>query len=175
MLPFLPLAAKQILLNNFLSDVPALFISTDNVDANRLVRPQRWRVAEVPRFMIVFGLLSTIFDLATFALLRVVFSAEQATFQTAWFVVSLLTELAVVLVLRTQGRALRSRPSRLLCWFTAMVGVVALAMPWLGPPAAVFGFVPLPLSIAGTIIFIVAAYMVSTELAKAWFFRRGDD
>ena len=174
-LPFLPLAAKQILLNNFLSDVPALFISTDNVDVDRLVRPQRWRVAEVQRFMIVFGLLSTIFDLATFALLRTVFSAERATFQTAWFVVSLLTELAVVLVLRTQGPVLQSRPGRLLCWFTAVVSVVTLAIPWLGPPAAVFGFVPLPLSIAGTIIFIVAAYIVSTELAKAWFFRRGGD
>ena len=175
LLPFLPLAAKQILLNNFLSDVPALFISTDNVDADRLVRPQRWRVAEVQRFMIVFGLLSTIFDLATFALLRTVFSAGQATFQTAWFVVSLLTELAVVLVLRTQGPALRSRPGRLLCWFTAAVSLFALAIPWLGAPAAVFGFVPLSLPIAGTIVCIVAAYMLSTELAKAWFFRRGSD
>jgi Mg2+-importing ATPase len=33
LLPFLPLAAKQILLNNFLSDVPSIFISTDSVDA----------------------------------------------------------------------------------------------------------------------------------------------
>ncbi|MCB1597853.1 MAG: cation transporting ATPase C-terminal domain-containing protein, partial [Gammaproteobacteria bacterium] len=144
-------------------------------DADRLVRPQRWRVAEVQRFMIVFGLLSTIFDLATFALLRTVFSAGQATFQTAWFVVSLLTELAVVLVLRTQGPALRSRPGRLLCWFTAAVSLFALAIPWLGAPAAVFGFVPLSLPIAGTIVCIVAAYMLSTELAKARFFRRGSD
>jgi len=80
-----------------------------------------------------------------------------------------------VLVLRTQGPALRSRPGRLLCWFTAVVGVVALAIPWLGPPAAVFGFVPLSLPIAGTIVCIVAAYMLSTELAKAWFFHRGSD
>jgi Mg2+-importing ATPase len=175
LLPFLPLAAKQILLNNFLSDVPSVFISTDNVDARQLLKPQRWRVAEVQRFMLVFGLLSTVFDLATFGLLLGWFEAGQPVFQTAWFVVSLLTELAVVLVLRTQGPALRSRPSGLLCGATAAVGVLALAVPWLGPAGSVFGFVPLPLPVAGAIVGIVAAYILSTELAKAWFFRHTGD
>ena len=31
-LPFLPLLAGQILLNNFLSDIPAVGIADDNVD-----------------------------------------------------------------------------------------------------------------------------------------------
>ena len=57
-LPFLPLAAKQILLNNFLSDLPSIAISTDRVDAERVATPQRWRMDEVRRFMIVFGLVS---------------------------------------------------------------------------------------------------------------------
>src|SRR5207344_3286041 len=69
LLPFLPLAAKQILLNNFLSDVPSIAISTDNVDADRISEAQRWNVDEVRRFMIVFGLISTVFDLLTFVLL----------------------------------------------------------------------------------------------------------
>lgn len=172
LLPFLPLAAKQILLNNFLSDVPLVFISTDNVDAGRLTRAQRWRVGNVQRFMIVFGLLSTVFDLATFVLLLKVFGANQAVFQTTWFVVSLLTELAVVMVLRTDGPAIRSRPSALLLWFTAAVIVVALSFPYLGPVTAVFSFVPLPLSVAGAVVGIVSAYVLSTEAVKAWFFRR---
>ena len=65
-LPFLPLAAKQILLNNFLSDLPSIAISTDNVDPELVTQPQRWDVGEVRRFMIVFGLISTFFDLLTF-------------------------------------------------------------------------------------------------------------
>jgi len=111
LLPFLPLAAKQILLNNFLSDLPSIAISTDRVDAERVASAQRWDVAEVRRFMLVFGLLSTVFDLLSFALLLYVFDAGEATFQTAWFVISLLTELAVLLVLRTHGPAWRSAPS----------------------------------------------------------------
>jgi Mg2+-importing ATPase len=171
LLPFLPLAAKQILLNNFLSDVPSIFISTDAVDAPRVARAQRWRIKEVRRFMIVFGLLSTAFDLAAFALLLRVFEATEAVFQTTWFVVSLLTELAVVMVLRTEGPATRSRPSRGLLWSTVAVGAAALAWPFLGPLASVFGFVPLPLSVVIAALAVVAAYVASTEAVKAWFFK----
>ena len=121
LLPFLPLAAKQILLNNFLSDLPSIAISTDSVDAERVARAQRWDVVEVRRFMIVFGLISTVFDLLTFFVLLRVFDATESIFQTGWFVVSLLTELAVLLVLRTHGPALRSVPGRLLLWTTVAV------------------------------------------------------
>ena len=129
LLPFLPLAAKQILLNNFLSDVPSIAISSDNVDPNRVARPQRWNIKDIQRFMVVFGLISSVFDLVTFAVLLMVFHADQATFQTSWFIVSLLTELAVVLVLRTHRPALRRTPSRLLLWTTLVVAVATLAIP----------------------------------------------
>ena len=118
LLPFLPLIAKQILLNNFLSDVPSMAISTDRVDAARVTHPQRWDIAQIRRYMIVFGLLSSAFDLLTFAALLLLFHAGESRFQTTWFVVSLLTELGVVLVLRTRGPAWRSRPSDLLLWTT---------------------------------------------------------
>ena len=77
LLPFLPLAAKQILLNNFLSDVPSIAISSDNVDPDRVSRPQRWNIKDIQRFMIVFGLISSVFDLLTFAVLLLVFHAER--------------------------------------------------------------------------------------------------
>ena len=132
LLPFLPLAAKQILLNNFLSDVPSIAISSDNVDPERVARPQRWDIKDIQRFMIVFGLISSVFDLLTFAVLLLVFHASEATFQTSWFMISLLTELAVVLVLRTHRPAFRSRPSRLLLWSTLAVAAATLAIPFLG-------------------------------------------
>jgi Mg2+-importing ATPase len=170
LLPFLPLAAKQILLNNFLSDLPSIAISTDNVDAEHAARAQRWNVNDVRRFMIVFGLISTAFDLLTFILLLQVYEVDEATFQTAWFVVSLLTELAVVLVLRTHGPAVRSMPSWLLLWTTLAVGAAALGIPYITPIASPFGFVPLSWSLLGPAILIVAAYILSTEAAKIRFF-----
>jgi P-type Mg2+ transporter len=171
LLPFLPLAAKQILLNNFLSDVPSVAISSDNVDPDRVSRPQRWNINDIQRFMIVFGLISSAFDLLTFAVLLLVFHANEATFQTSWFVISLLTELAVVLVLRTHKPAVRSSPSRLLLWSTLAVSLGTLTIPFLGELSAVFGFVPLSVLQMGAVVVIALGYIVATEAAKAWFFR----
>ena len=140
LLPFLPLVAKQILLNNFLSDVPSMAISTDRVDPERVTHPQRWDIAQVRRYMIVFGLVSSIFDLLTFAALLLLFRAGEATFQTTWFVVSLLTELGVVLILRTRGPAWRSRPSALLLWTTVAATAFALAVPFFGPGSTAVRF-----------------------------------
>ena len=174
LLPFLPLAAKQILLNNFLSDVPSIAISSDNVDPERVSRPQRWNIKDIQKFMVVFGLVSSVFDLLTFAILLLIFRANEATFQTSWFMISLLTELAVVLVLRTHKPAYRSNPSRLLFWSTIAVVLATLAIPFLGPLSSAFGFVPLSAAQTATVIAIVAGYIAATELAKAWFFRSVD-
>lgn len=171
LLPFLPLAAKQILLNNFLSDVPSIAISSDNVDPERVTRPQRWNVAEIRKFMMVFGLVSSVFDILTFALLMLVFRASVATFQTSWFMISLLTELAVVLVLRTHRPMFRSKPSKLLLWSTIAVVAATFAIPFLGTLTSIFGFVPLSLLQLTVIVAIVFGYVVATEVVKAWYFR----
>ncbi|WP_151611849.1 magnesium-translocating P-type ATPase [Sinorhizobium alkalisoli] len=171
LLPFLPLAAKQILLNNFLSDVPSIAISSDNVDPERVLRPQGWNVKDIQKFMIVFGLISSVFDLLTFGVLLLLFQADEATFQTSWFMISLLTELAVVLVLRTHKPAFRSMPSRLLLWSTLAVVIATFAMPFLGDLTSVFGFVPLSTALLAAIVAIVLGYIVATEAAKARYFR----
>ncbi len=172
LLPFLPLAAKQILLNNFLSDVPSIAISTDNVDPETVTRPQRWKIRDVRHFMIVFGLVSSVFDLLTFAILLLIFHADEATFQTTWFIISLLTELAVVLVLRTHRPAFRSIPSRVLMWTTVVVSLAALSIPFLGSLASAFGFVRLSALEMGSVLVILAGYIAATEGVKAWFYRR---
>ena len=172
LLPFLPLAAKQILLNNFLSDLPSLAISSDNVDPERVSSPQRWNVRDIQRFMIVFGLISSVFDMLTFAVLLCVFHADEAVFQTSWFMISLLTELAMVLVLRSRKPAIRSRPSQLLLWSTLSVVSATFAIPFLGRFSALFGFVPLSAPELAAVVAIVGGYIVATEIAKAWFFRQ---
>ena len=170
-LPFLPLLAKQILLNNFLSDLPSIAISGDNVDAERITTPQRWNIKDIRRFMVVFGLISSVFDLITFAALFVIFHAGEAAFQTAWFMISLLTELLVVLILRTRRPVIRSGPSRLLFMSTLVVAVTTMAVPFLGALSTAFGFVPLSWAEIGAVVAIVSSYIIATEAAKVWYFR----
>jgi len=172
LLPFLPLLPKQILLNNFLSDLPSVVISSDRVDPENLASPQRWNVRDVRTFMILFGLISSCFDALTFAILLYGFHADAGTFQTVWFVVSLLTELAVLLVLRTHRFALRSRPSTLLVISTIAVGAFTLSIPFLGGLSSAFGFVPVPWQLVGVGILVTLGYAVTTEAAKLWLRRR---
>ncbi|WP_245475445.1 MULTISPECIES: HAD-IC family P-type ATPase [unclassified Mesorhizobium] len=171
-LPFLPLLAKQILLNNFLSDIPALAIAGDNVDVDQVRRPRHWDIRFVRRFMVSFGLVSSLFDFATFAFLLLAVHATAATFQTAWFVESVLTELAIVLVVRTRRRLWRSRPSLLLAGLAIGVGVVATAIPFT-PFAGWFGFVPLATPVMAGLLTITALYLFVSELTKSWLFEHG--
>lgn len=171
LLPFLPMLAKQILLNNFLSSLPSMAISSDAVDPDQLHVAQRIGTADIQRYMLVFGLISSPFDLITFVLLLQVFHASQSLFQTAWFVMSLLTELAVVMVLRTRGRSWRSRPGRWLLRASLAVAVIAVSAPYLGPVSRAFGFVPLSPLLMVSMLCVVCAYVAVTEAAKAWFFR----
>ncbi len=170
-LPFLPLLASQILLNNFLSDFPSIAIATDNVDPEAVAKAPRWDLPRIQAYMVVFGLVSTVFDLLTFVLLVYVFQAQEAEFQSAWFLISLLTELAVVMVLRTRRLAWKSTPGTVLAISTAIVSVLSLALPYLGRVSGWLGLLPLPWHLMLVAIVIVAAYIAATEAAKYVFYR----
>jgi Mg2+-importing ATPase len=170
-LPFLPLTAGQILLNNFLSDVPAVGLADDSVDQEWVAGPKRWDMRFIGRFMVEFGCLSSVFDFITFGLLLGVFAAPVSTFRTAWFVESLLTELVIALVVRTRRRFYRSRPSALLLWLSVLVAGVTLAIPFI-PASTFLGFRPLPFGMLLCLVAITGAYVLAAELAKAGFYRR---
>jgi Mg2+-importing ATPase len=170
-LPFLPLLASQILLNNFLSDIPGLAISTDRVDADWTAKPRRWNVAFIGRFMAVFGLVSSAIDMLTFGLLLLVFRATVDEFRTGWFVESLLTELVIALVVRTRLPFFRSRPSLSLGLSTLGVISLTLALPYL-PFASMLGFVPLSLPLTLALIGLTALYVLAAEATKKVFYER---
>jgi len=166
---FFPLLAGQILLNNFLSDIPAVGLANDAVDDEWLAQPRRWDMRLISRFMLRFGALSSLFDGLTFAALLFVFRASPEAFRTGWFVESLLTELAVALVVRTRRPAWSSRPGPLLLWSTVAVALVAVALPYL-PGAGFFGFVPLPPGLVAAVLGITTAYVLATEALKQRFY-----
>ncbi len=171
-LPFLPLLAKQILLNNFLSDVPAVAISGDGVDPELLARPRRWDLPLVRDFMVVFGLVSSLFDLLLFALLLWLVRASPEVFRTSWFVASLLTEVAVLFVLRTSRPFYRSRPNLFLLATSVAIALLAVVLPYLPSFARLFGFVPLAPRLMAMLLLVTLLYVAASELTKRRFYRR---
>ncbi|MCJ8209571.1 magnesium-translocating P-type ATPase [Mucilaginibacter sp. RS28] len=170
-LPFLPLLPKQILLTNLLTDFPEMAIATDRVDDKNIQAPQRWNMAFIRKFMIVFGLLSSVFDYLTFALLLLVLHAKEERFQTGWFIESVVSASLIVLVIRTPSSFIKSLPGKYLTIATACIVVFVLAIPYTFV-GEWFGFVKMPPIFYVTILPLIVAYLLCGEFIKRWFYKK---
>jgi P-type Mg2+ transporter len=168
-LPFLPLLPKQILLTNLMTDFPEMTIATDDVDSEMVARPRRWDIGSIRKFMVTFGILSSVFDYLTFGLLVFVLHATPEQFRTGWFLESVVSASLVVLVIRSRKPFFRSRPGKYLILATFLVVVATLVMPYT-PVARLFDFRPLPISFVILLGGIVALYIIATEITKKLFY-----
>jgi Mg2+-importing ATPase len=146
-------------------------IATDHVDSISVDKPHRWDIHFIQRFMIVFGLLSSVYDYLTFGVLLFLMKANDKVFQTGWFVESVVSATLIVLVVRTRLPFFKSLPGRYLLIATSLIILFVLGLPFM-PFASLFGFVALPASFYGWMALIVATYIISAELAKKWFYKR---
>jgi Mg2+-importing ATPase len=165
LLPFLPMLPAQILLNNLLYDASQSAIPFDSVDDAELERPHDWDAGFIRRFTMVFGSLSSLFDFATFAILRFGFHADAASFRTGWFIESMATQVLVIFVLRTRNAPWRSHPRPELVFAAAAAVGVAIVLPFT-PVAAMLGFAAPPPLLMCAIAGVAVLYLASAEIAK---------
>lgn len=169
-LPFLPLLPMQILLLNFMTDFPAIAISGDLADAEDVAKPKAWDMKSIRRFMIYFGLLSSVFDLLTFAILRLGFHASETLFRSGWFVESTLTELTVMMVLRTRRRFWKSKPGSGLLWSSAILAVTTIAIPFTSF-GRLIGLEALPANLLFLLLGLICVYAALNEIAKKYWMK----
>ncbi len=169
-LPFLPMLPTQIMLTNFMTDLPEMTISGDNVDPEWISAPRRWDLAFIKRFMIVFGLANSLCDYLTFGLLLYVFRATPTQFRTGWFIENVVTAALIVLVVRTRRPFYKSRPGKWLTLATIASVVLVLLIPY-SPAAEVLGLeAPSPVFL-GLLGLVTIFYVFVAELAKHFFYR----
>ncbi len=171
LVPFLPMLPVQVLLNNFLYDMSQIAIPTDTVDQEACSRPKRWNMAFIRHFMIVFGSVSSLFDILLFFLLIYVFHATEPVFQTAWFVESLATQVLVIYIIRSRHSIFRSLPGKWLMVTTLLSVIVGTIIAY-SSLGSFFGFMPLPMRYFATIAALVIIYLCLVEYTKRWFFKR---
>jgi Mg2+-importing ATPase len=162
---------KQILLNNLMTDFPEMTIASDGVDVEMVEKPRRWDIAFIRRFMMTFGLVSSVFDYLTFGVLLLFLHATPEQFRTGWFVESVISAAVIVLVVRTRRPFIKSRPGKYLLITTLSVVAAALILPFT-PIAEPLGFVSLPPFVLFLMVVIVCLYMLAAEIAKAFFYKR---
>ncbi len=170
-LPFLPMLPKQILLTNFITDFPYLSVSSDNVDESELKQPLKWNLKLIIKFMIVFGIHSSLFDFLTFYVLFFYFKLKDSPFQTGWFIESVITELLILFIIRTKKSFLKSMPGKALLLTSLLSLIITIVLP-ISPFADLLG-----LSIAHTqqaiaIFIILILYLITADLLKIIFFKK---
>jgi Mg2+-importing ATPase len=170
LLPFLPLAPIQVLLTNLIYDFSEIGIPKDTVDPELLKTPRTWNMKDVLRFGLIMGPLSSAFDLVVFTWLHWVLDVDIATFRTAWFVESALTQILVIFVIRTTNPVWTSRPHPLLA-ATSIAGVALALLFGLTGLGTIFGFSSLSPGLLVWIGLITAAYLAAAEALKHLAFR----
>lgn len=173
-LPFLPMLPVQVLINNLLYDFSQVPIPTDEVDAEWLVKPRKWEIGNLRRFILFIGPISSIFDYATFFIMLYVFNcwSNPDLFHTGWFVESLFTQTLIIHIIRTNKIPfLQSWASRPLI-FGSLVIVAVGAWLTVSPLADMLGFVPLPPLFWLLLAIMLTYYIALTQLVKNWFIAR---
>ena len=175
-LPFLPMLPLHLLVQNLLYDLSQIAIPFDNVDPEFLASPQRWNPADLGRFMVVFGPLSSVFDVLTYALMWFVFRADSAAgqtlFQSGWFVEGLLSQMLVVHLIRTRRLPfVQSRAAWPLLASGAGIAALGLWLP-MGPLAHAFKLQALPLRYFPWLALVLGGYAALVQGVKGWYARR---
>jgi len=170
-LPFLPLLPGQILLTNLMTDIPEMTIAADSVEGEMVDHPRRWDIGFIRNFMLVFGILSSIFDIITFGVLFFILHATPGQFRTGWFMESVISASMIVLVIRTKKPFLKSKPGKYLSAATLLIVASALLFPFM-PIGKIFGFSQLPISFLLLMGVIVALYIIAAEIVKTVFYEK---
>jgi Mg2+-importing ATPase len=171
LVPFLPLLPKQILLTNLMTDFPEMTIATDSVDKEMIDYPRQWDIKAIRKFMITFGIVSSVFDYLTFGLLLLVLHATEVQFRTGWFLESVVSASLIVLVIRSRKPSYKSKPGKYLLLATISIVVITLILPYT-PLAGIFGFSPLPVPFLLFIGVIIVLYIFTAEVVKKIFYKR---
>ena len=170
-LKFIPLLPTQILLANFVTDMPMLSISTDNVDYDTMKRPKKWDIDLISKFMMHFGVLSSLFDFITIFILMYVLNLAVPAFRTGWFLESCLSEITITFAIRSKKKFYKSKPSKTLVFMSAATFLLILFTIY-SPIGRYFEFSKLSIPFLMLVFVILLCYFASAEILKRYFFRK---
>jgi Mg2+-importing ATPase len=175
-IPFLPMAALQLMVQNLLYDLSQLSLPWDHLDKEFVHRPRKWDELGLTRFIVLIGPISSVFDITTFCLLWFIFGANssehQSLFQSGWFVEGLLSQTLIVHMIRTQKipfiQSVAAAPVLLLTGLTMVIGI---SVPFTHFGASI-GLQPLPKAFFPWLAATLLSYCVLIQLVKVWYIRR---
>ncbi len=178
-LPFEPMTALQILIQNLLYDISQIAIPWDRMDEEYLLEPHQWNTKDLLRFIVVFGPTSSTIDMCTFCLNYFYFNIRTADdptalarFHTHWFLEGLLTQTLIVHLLRTSKvPVFQSRAAKVLVVTTVTIMLVGFLFPYIPPFANALQFVRPAKEFIGFLAAELVLYCVEVQVVKMVYVR----
>lgn len=175
-LPFLPMLAIHLLIQNLLYDISQTTIPFDRMDPEYLSKPRKWDASDLSRFMIWIGPISSIFDITTYLIMWYIFGCQspdmQSLFQSGWFVEGLLSQTLIVHMIRTQKIPfIQSRASWPVLAMTLTIMTIGIGIPFTAFGSYI-GLTPLPWSYFPWLILTLLSYCILTQLVKTWYIKQ---
>ena len=174
-LPFLPLLPIQMLIQDFIVELSQIGIPYDNVDDSFIRQTKKWDIKSLGRFMIIFGIISSITDVVAFIIFWNIFKYNsidmQAYFQTAWFVECIVTETFMIYYIRT-NHITKSRPSNALIVLSLLTLIATIIVPMILSFAQGFNFVMLPGLYYLYLIGFVVLYGIIAMIVKHLYIKK---
>jgi len=168
-LPFLPMLPTQVLLLNLLSDLPLVSVATDTLDPEELRRPKAQKFSQIFPYIFFLALVSSLFDFIFFGIF---FKQGEKSIQTHWFLLSILTELAIIFSVRTRKFFLLAKsPSPILISLSIFVWIFSFILPFTKFGQNYFYFISPTLETILIIISLALAYLLANEIVKHLYFR----
>lgn len=192
-LPFMPMVSTQILLLNLLYDLLCIVLPWDKVDIEELVAPKGLVAKTLPRFMLSFGVISSVFDIITYLFLYFVlcplFSGGAlftdivnpaikqhyvSLFQTGWFLESMWTQVMILYILRTKKIIFWKSATSKFFIFITLLGICSFTLFTFTDIAKQMGFTALPIYYYAFLLIVVMLYMLTTSTVKRWYIKKYD-
>ena len=174
-LPFLPLLPIQMLIQDFIVELSQIGIPYDNVDESFIKKVRKWDIKSISKFMIIFGVISSITDIVAFIVFWFVLKYnsidKQAYFQTAWFIECIVSETLMIFYIRT-NHITKSKPSNTLLVLTFMTILATIVVPMILSFVSGFNFVLLPARYYLYLIGFVILYGFIAQTVKKIYIRK---
>lgn len=179
-LPFLPMISIQLLVQNLIYDISQLAMPWDNVDEEQILKPVKFTTKNLLKFTLFIGPISSIFDIVTFGVMWFVIGAntvaDQAVFQSGWFLVGLISQTLVVHMIRTEKIPfIQSRASNSMMVMSLLSVLTGLLIIFVEPLRTAIDFAPLPANYWGWLVGIIVLYMVLIQFVKKMYIKKFND
>lgn len=171
-LPFIPLLPSQILLTNLITDITLSGLANDNVDRELIIKPKKWDFKLITHFMIIFGIISTIFDVILLFLLIHVYHFDVRDFRSILFTFSLISELLITFMVRTMHPFYKSKPGKSLIVISIVMLFFTIILPYTKLGSKIFQLNPIPNNIILPMIILIILYCITVEISKKYFFKK---